>query len=119
MRITVGTTRGLDMDMSKQRLTDVSDKLCRMIMDLTGLDGEGNELVPCTTNGFELLVALFIGSIDRLTISMARDQLPIVDEDLEKVADKLVDDLNLLMVRYQDHAEIMHNFIRKSAGELN
>lgn len=107
------------MDMSKQRLTEVSDKLCRIIMDLTGLDGEGNELVPCTTAGFELLVALFIGSVDRLMITIASDQFPIVDEDLEKVADKMVDDLNLLMVRYQDHAEIMHNFIRKAAGELN
>ena len=107
------------MDMSKQRLTEVSDKLCYTIMGLTGLDGEGNELVPCTTDGFELLVALFIGSIDRLTITMAMEQLPIGDEDLEKVAGKLADDLHLLMSRYHDHAEIMHNFIYKAARELN
>lgn len=107
------------MELDKQALTSVSNDLCEKIMELTGLDGNGNETVPCTTAGFELLVALFIGSIDRLTITMARERLPMSDVELNDVADELVDDLNLLMERYQDHAEILHRFIRKTAGGLN
>lgn len=107
------------MELDKQALTEISNELCEKIIELTGLDGMGNEKVPGTVAGFELLVALFIGSIDRLTVSMARDRLPMSDVELNDVADELVDDLNLLMERYQDHAEILHRFIRKAAGGLN
>lgn len=107
------------MELDKQALTEIINELCEKIMELTGLDGLGNEVVPCTMEGFELLAALFISSIDRLTIMMVRERLPMSDVELNDISEELVDDLELLMERYKDHAEILHRFIRKSAGGLN
>lgn len=86
---------------------------------MTGLNGNGNEVVPCTVNGFEMLVELFILTMDRLTLSMARDSLPITDEEAYEATQDAAMSLTSLMGEYREHAEIIYRLIRKSAEELN
>lgn len=93
--------------------------MSEMIADMTGLNGSGNEVVPCNVHGFEMLVELFILTVDRLTLSMARDMLPISDEEAFEATQDAAMSLNSLMGDYRSHAEIIHRLIRKSAGGLN